>query len=31
MKDIIYLKGDATEPTGDGLKIIAHVCNNKGG
>lgn len=31
MKDIVYLKGDATEPVGDGLKIIAHVCNNKGG
>lgn len=31
MKDIIYLNGDATEPVGDGFKIIAHVCNNKGG
>lgn len=31
MKEIIYLKGDATEPIGDGCKIIAHVCNNKGG
>lgn len=31
MKDIIYLKGDATEPIGTGHKIIAHVCNNKGG
>lgn len=31
MKDIIYLKGDATKPIGDGLKIITHVCNNRGG
>lgn len=26
---INYVKGDATEPVGDGVKIIAHVCNNK--
>lgn len=31
MKEIIYLKGDATEPVGTGHKIIAHVCNNLGG
>lgn len=31
MKDIIYLKGDATNPIGTGHKVIAHVCNNKGG
>lgn len=28
---ITYLKGDATEPVGDGPKIIAHVTNNSGG
>lgn len=28
---ITYLKGDATDPKVDGPKIIAHVCNNKGG
>jgi len=28
---ITYLVGDATYPQGLGLKIIAHVCNNKGG
>lgn len=27
---IEYKTGDATRPQGDGLKIIAHVCNNKG-
>lgn len=27
---IIYLTGDATEPVGDGNKIIAHICNNIG-
>lgn len=31
MKDITYLKGDATNPIGTGHKVIAHVCNNKGG
>lgn len=31
MKDIIYLKGDATEPIGIGHKVIAHVCNDVGG
>lgn len=25
-----YITGDATRPTGDGLKIIAHCCNNVG-
>jgi O-acetyl-ADP-ribose deacetylase (regulator of RNase III) len=30
MKDIIYRKGDATQPQGDGNKIIAHVCNDIG-
>ncbi len=28
---ITYLKGDATQPLGDGHRIIAHVCNNVGG
>ena len=31
MKKINYIIGDATEPVGAGNKIIAHVCNNKGG
>lgn len=26
-----YTAGDATQPEGDGPKIIAHVCNNSGG
>ncbi len=28
---LTYLKGDATQPVGLGLKIIAHVTNNRGG
>lgn len=28
---ITYVKGDATQPVGDGHRIIAHVCNNVGG
>lgn len=28
---IKYFVGDATQPIGDGTKIIAHVCNDKGG
>ena len=28
---INYLTGDATKPIGDGRKIIAHICNDKGG
>ena len=28
---IKYLEGDATKPVGDGMKIIAHCCNNIGG
>lgn len=31
MGTINYLKGDATNPIGDGKKIICHVCNNVGG
>jgi O-acetyl-ADP-ribose deacetylase (regulator of RNase III) len=27
---INYIKGDATKPIGDGKKVIAHICNNKG-
>lgn len=28
---INYITGDATKPIGDGIKIIAHCCNNVGG
>lgn len=28
---IKYVTGDALEPQGEGNKIIAHICNNKGG
>lgn len=28
---IQYIKGDATQPIGEGKKIIAHICNDKGG
>ena len=28
---IMYVKGDATEPQGDGRKIICHICNDVGG
>lgn len=31
MSQITYVKGDATDPQGRGLKIIAHIVNNKGG
>jgi len=31
MKELIYLKGDATLPQADGNKIIAHICNDIGG
>lgn len=31
MKEIIYLKGDATLPQASGIKIIAHICNDIGG
>lgn len=30
MKEIIYLKGDATFPQVKGYKVIAHICNNRG-
>lgn len=29
--DINYIKGDATQPIGEGNKIIVHVCNDVGG
>ena len=28
---ITYLTGDATQPEGDGTRLIAHVCNDAGG
>ena len=28
---IRYLKGDATSPQAEGPKVIAHICNNRGG
>lgn len=31
MTNIQYLIGDATRPEGPGPKIIAHVCNDRGG
>lgn len=31
MNKINYIVGDATEPQGDGMKIIAHSCNSEGG
>lgn len=31
MKEITYLKGDATSPQASGVKIIAHICNDIGG
>ena len=31
MNNIQYIKGDATQPTGNGNKIIVHVCNDIGG
>lgn len=30
MSKINYVKGDATEPIGDGKKIICHICNDIG-
>ncbi len=31
MKEITYLKGDATVPQAKGTKVIVHICNNIGG
>ncbi len=28
---IVYVVGDATRPSGDGARIIVHVCNDVGG
>lgn len=30
MANITYINGDATSPTGEGIKIITHCCNNYG-
>lgn len=31
MTGITYITGDATQPVGEGRKLIAHVCNDVGG
>ncbi|UXY23182.1 macro domain-containing protein [Streptomyces cynarae] len=31
MPEIAYIRGDATVPSGEGPKVIAHVCNDIGG
>ncbi|MFE0645446.1 Appr-1-p processing protein [Streptomyces sp. NPDC058877] len=31
MKEITYVRGDATAPHGEGIRIVAHVCNDLGG
>ncbi|NML51496.1 macro domain-containing protein [Streptomyces sp. R302] len=31
MTEIEYVRGDATEPRGKGVRIVAHVCNDLGG
>ena len=31
MLDLQIVQGDATSPPGEGVKIIAHVCNDVGG
>lgn len=31
VSEINYVVGDATQPEGDGYKVIAHCCNNRGG
>jgi O-acetyl-ADP-ribose deacetylase (regulator of RNase III) len=31
MTDIVYVKGDATQPMGEGVRILPHVCNDVGG
>lgn len=30
MSEIRYIQGDATQPVGDGKKIIVHICNDIG-
>ena len=31
MTDLKIIKGDATSPQAKGVKIIAHICNDRGG
>ncbi|MFE4550732.1 macro domain-containing protein [Streptomyces sp. NPDC056785] len=31
MSEITYVRGDATVPSADGVRLIAHVCNDIGG
>ncbi|MFH8474047.1 macro domain-containing protein [Streptomyces sp. NPDC018000] len=31
MSEITYVRGDATAPQGQGVRLIAHVCNDLGG
>ncbi|WP_030751845.1 macro domain-containing protein [Streptomyces griseus] len=31
MTGITYVRGDATAPRGEGVRIVAHVCNDLGG
>lgn len=31
MSEIRYVRGDATRPEGDGVRFIAHICNDQGG
>ncbi|MGW3510409.1 macro domain-containing protein [Streptomyces sp. NPDC000994] len=31
MPEITYIRGDATAPSAEGVKVIAHVCNDIGG
>jgi O-acetyl-ADP-ribose deacetylase (regulator of RNase III) len=31
MAEIRYVRGDATAPSAEGVKVIAHVCNDIGG
>ncbi|MEU3663241.1 macro domain-containing protein [Streptomyces sp. NPDC032940] len=31
MPEIAYVRGDATAPPAKGVKVIAHVCNDRGG
>jgi O-acetyl-ADP-ribose deacetylase (regulator of RNase III) len=31
MSEITYIRGDATAPSAEGAKVIAHVCNDAGG
>lgn len=31
MTTIAYKRGDATQPVGEGSKVLVHVCNDIGG